>query len=308
MSSRQGAGVALSLAILGWSFSPIFIRYLQDAYDPFTQAGVRYFGAVIFLVPYCLIFYRSGFKTAILKPLPIIMLSIANVLMQVTWTIGIYYSTASLGQILQKIEIPIVAILSFLVFSEERFLIKQPGFIIGTLLGIFGSILLVYKPYAAHEFPNLYLAVVSLVISAFFWGIYSVYGKYTVERGLHPIPMFGMVSIYTTIGLLILGFIFGKPMQVLQVNWTIHAIAIFSGLLPIAVAHSAFHYAQLHLGAAFCNTLLTLDPLITHFFAILLWKNEQLNAIQWLGTSLLLLGCIFVLFTQSNLKVETLPE
>ncbi len=308
MPRRQGAGVALFLAILGWSFSPIFIRYLQDAYDPFTQAGIRYLGAVLFLVPYCLVFYRNGFQSAISKPLPILILSAANILMQATWTIGIYYSTASLGQILQKIEIPIVAIFSFLFFSEERFLIKQPRFIIGTLLGIFGSVLLVYKPSAAGDFPNLYLAVLSLVISAFFWGIYSVYGKYTVEQGLHPIPMFGMVSIYTTIGLLLLGFLFGKPAQVLQVDWTVHAIAIFSGLLPIAVAHSAFHYAQLHLGAAFCNTLLILDPLITHFFAILLWKNEQLNAVQWLGTSILLIGCIFVLFTQSDIKGETLAE
>ncbi|HOQ33344.1 MAG TPA: DMT family transporter [Candidatus Hydrogenedens sp.] len=307
MSQKNRAGIALSLAILGWSFSPIFIRYLQDAYDPFIQAGIRYSGAVLFLVPYCLLFYRDAFKKAFLKPIPTFILSITNVVMQSAWTIGIYNSTASLGQILVKIQIPIVAFFSFLVFAEERSLIKNPRFIIGSILGILGSVLLIYKPSAIDEFPYLHRAVLALFLSAFLWGIYCVYGKYTVERELHPIPMFGVISIYTTIGLLLLGYFLGSPEKAIQASVPIHLIALFSGLLPIAVAHSSFHYAQWHLGSAFCNTLLTLNPLITHFFALLLWKNEHLSLIQWVGTAVLLLGCVLVLLTQSNIKTQS-PE
>ncbi len=307
MSQKRRAGIALSLAIIGWSFSPIFIRYLQNAYDPFTQAGIRYAGAVIFLVPYCIVFYRDSFKKAFRRPIPTLILSATNVIMQSAWTIGIYYSTASLGQILVKIQIPIVAFLSFLVFSEERYLIKRPQFIVGSLLGIAGSILLVYKPSSINEFPYLYLAVLSLFLSAFLWGIYCVYGKYTVERELHPIPMFGVISIYTTAGLLLLGYFLGEPEKVFQVSPSIHLIALFSGLLPIAVAHSSFHYSQWHLGSAFCNTLLTLNPLITHFIALLLWRDEVLNSVQWVGTFVLIFGCILVLLTQSNMKVQS-PE
>ncbi len=307
MSQKQKASIALSLAILGWSFSPICIRYLQDAYDPFTQAGIRYLGAVLFIVPYCFFFYKKSFQLAFSRPIPTIILSAINVIMQATWTIGVYYSTASLGQILVKIQIPIVAFFSFIVFAEERSLIKRPLFIIGSLLGIAGSILLIYKPSSGNEFPYLYRAVLSLFISAFLWGIYCVYGKYTVERELHPIPMFGVISIYTTIGLFLLGCLLGEPGRIAQVNISIHLLAIFSGLLPIAVAHSSFHYAQWHLGSAFCNTLLTLNPLITHFIALLLWKNESLNIIQWTGTFVLLTGCLWVLLTQSNIKSQS-PE
>lgn len=307
MSRKQKAGVALSLAILGWSFSPICIRYLQDMYDPFTQAGIRYFGAVLFIIPYCLLFHRESFQKAFSRPIPTLILSVINVFMQSTWTIGVYYSTASLGQILVKIQIPIVAFFSFIVFAKERSLIKRPLFIVGSLLGIVGSILLIYKPSSINEFPYLYRAIISLFLSAFLWGIYCVYGKYTVEKELHPIPMFGVISIYTTIGLFILGGLLGEPGRMFQTNTSIHLLAIFSGLLPIAVAHSSFHYAQWHLGSAFCNTLLTLNPLITHFIALLLWKNEYLNTIQWIGTSILLLGCLLVLLTQSNIKSQS-PE
>jgi len=304
MSQKQKASVALSLSILGWSLSPIFIRYLQNAYDPFTQSGIRYIGAVLFLIPYCLMFHKNSLKTAFLKPVPTLILSLSNIIMQATWTIGIYYSTASLGQILVKIQIPIVAFFSFIVFSEERSLIKRPQFIIGSLLGIIGSLLLIYKPSSVTELPYLYRAVLSLFLSAILWGFYCVYGKYTVERELHPIPMFGVISIYTTIGLLVLGYFWGEPEKILQANASTHFIAIFSGILPIAIAHSSFHYAQWYLGSAFCNTLLTLNPLLTHFFALALWKDEHLNAIQWIGTSVLLLGCILILFTKSTIKTQ----
>ncbi|HOK09172.1 MAG TPA: DMT family transporter [Candidatus Hydrogenedens sp.] len=306
MLAKHKAGIALSLAILGWSFSPIFIRYLQDAYDPFTQAGIRYFGAVLFLVPYCFAFYRDALLKAFANPIPTIVLSATNVIMQSAWTIGIYYSTASLGQILVKIQIPIVALFSFVVFSEERSLIKHPQFIIGSLFGILGSILLIYQPSGKEEFPYLYYAVGALFLSALLWGVYCVYGKYTVERTLHPIPMFGVISIYTTIGLLTLGYFFGDMGKAFHASYTTYGIALFSGLLPIAIAHSSFHYAQWHLGSAFCNTLLTLNPLITHFFALLLWKNEGLNSIQWIGTAILLVGCILVLFTKSDKNIQTL--
>jgi len=42
-TKRITAFLGLMVAVLGWSASPVMIRFLSDAYDPYTQAFVRYF-------------------------------------------------------------------------------------------------------------------------------------------------------------------------------------------------------------------------------------------------------------------------
>lgn len=298
--TNKKALLALLLSIAGWSLSPIFIKYLKDAYDPYTQSGVRYIGSILFLLPYSFFIYRKELLKAFLHPVPTILLSVINVFMQSLWTMGIYYSTASLGQILVKIQIPIVSVLSFIVFKEERDIIKSWQFILGSLFALIGSILLVYEPSTVHALPRIYFATFCLFLSASLWGVYSVYGKHTVANELHPVPMFAVISIYTTIGLFILGYFIGEPQKLLRASIETYAIAIFSGILPIAIAHSAFHYAQKYLGSAFTNTMLTLTPLTTHGVALILWRDEALNLIQWTGTLILLTGCTMVLWARSR--------
>jgi len=299
MTTKNKAVIALILSITGWSLSPIFIRYLKEAYDPYTQSGVRYIGSILFLLPYSYFIYREELLKAFRKPVPTLLLSFINVIMQSLWTLGIYYSTASLGQILVKIQIPIVAILSFIVFKEERDIIRSWRFLVGSIFALIGSILLVYEPSALSALPKLYLATICLFLSALLWGVYSVYGKHTVAHTLHPIPMFAVISIYTTVGLLVLGYFIGEPDKLLSASVNTWAIAIFSGILPIAIAHSAFHYSQKYLGSAFTNTMLTLTPLTTHAMALIIWRDEALNFIQWIGTAILLTGCTMVLWAKS---------
>lgn len=304
MKNRNKAIIALSLSIAGWSLSPIFIRYLKEAYDPYTQSGVRYIGSILFLLPYSYYFYREELVKAFCNPVPTLLLSLINVFMQSLWTIGIYYSTASLGQILVKIQIPIVAVLSFVVFKEEREIIRSWRFVIGSLFAFTGSVLLVYEPSALTMLPRLYFATVCLFLSALLWGVYSIYGKHTVAHTLHPVPMFAVVSIYTTVGLLALGYFIGEPEKLVTASARVWVIAIFSGVLPIAIAHSAFHYSQKYLGSAFTNTMLTLTPLTTHALALIIWRDEALNFIQWVGTIILLTGCTMVLWAKSTNNSE----
>ncbi|MCX8063700.1 MAG: DMT family transporter [Candidatus Hydrogenedentes bacterium] len=305
LTTNKKAIIALALAIGGWSLSPIFIRYLREAYDPYTQSGVRYIGSILFLIPYSYIVYRKELLKAFLSPIPTFLLSLINVFMQSLWTIGIYYSTASLGQILVKIQIPIVSILSFIVFQEERNIIKSWRFIVGSLLALAGSILLVYEPSIVSVLPKIYLATICLFLSALLWGVYSVYGKHTVANELHPVPMFAVISIYTTIGLFVLGFLIGEPQKLIQAPTETHTIAVFSGIIPIAIAHSAFHYAQKYLGSAFTNTMLTLTPLTTHGLALIIWRDEALTLIQWTGTIILLTGCMLVVWARSNNSINS---
>ena len=41
-------------------------------------------------------------------------------------------------------------------------------------------------------------------------------------------------------------------------------IAIVSGIIPIAIGHTAFHYAQKYLGSSLCSSIALFNPLLTY--------------------------------------------
>ena len=92
-----------------------------------------------------------------------------------------------------------------------------------------------------------------------------------------------------------MSFFVGDPHTLAAAGTRTTIIALLSGTLPIAIAHCAFHFAQKQLGAAFCNSVIMLNPLLTHAIALLLWHNEKMNWIQWLGAALLLTGTYMVI-------------
>ena len=295
MNQRWTAFVALALATFGWALSPVFIRYLKGPYDPYSQATLRYASAAAFLMVYSLILHRGGLRQAFAAPGATLGLAAMNVLLQATWTAGLYLTTATIGQLIVKIQVPMVIVLSFLVFREERAIIRSPWFVLGTLISILGAAGVLLEDVGAAYLPRLDWAVALLLVSALSWSVYAVWGKRTVARRLNAIPMFTVVALYTTLGLGLSSVLLGDPGTILEAPAATTMLAIFSGILPIAVAHSAFHYAQKHLGSAFCGSILLLNPLLTHGLALMLWTDEAMIWIQWLGAVALLGGSAMVI-------------
>jgi drug/metabolite transporter (DMT)-like permease len=295
MNQRWTALVALALATFGWALSPVFIRYLKGPYDPYSQATLRYASAAAFLMVYSLILHRGGLRQAFAAPGATLGLAAMNVLLQATWTAGLYLTTATIGQLIVKIQVPMVIVLSFLVFREERAIIRSPWFVLGTLISILGAAGVLLEDVGAAYLPRLDWAVALLLVSALSWSVYAVWGKRTVARRLNAIPMFTVVALYTTLGLGLSSLLLGDPSTILEAPASTTMLAIFSGILPIAVAHSAFHYAQKHLGSAFCGSILLLNPLLTHGLALMLWTDEAMIWIQWVGAAALLGGSAMVI-------------
>lgn len=300
MRSKLPAYGTLALASLGWSTAPVFIRYLSGAYDPFSQAAFRYACAAGFLIAYSLVFHRKGLLDAFRAPGPTIGLAVTNAFMQTCWTLGLYHTTATLGQLINKTQVVMVILLSFFVFHDERAIIRSPRFILGTLLGMVGACGVLIENPSASWIPTINLAAGLLFASAFGWAIYAVWGKHTVVHRLHPVPMFTVVSIYTSLGLGVLSALFGHPETILAASAMTTVLAVISGILPIAIAHSAFHDAQKYLGSAFCGSILLLNPLVTHLLALMLWKDEAMRWVQWVGTAFLLGGSLLVIFAERN--------
>ncbi len=291
-SRRIPTGVALAVAAIGWALAPVFIRLLSDAYDPYSQAFVRYASAALALVGVCLVAFRQEFFRLLRNPRGILALAALNVLQQCTWTIGCYGSTATAAQLITKLNVVFVIIFAFFLFREERAVICNPLYAAGTSLGLVGVAAVLARDPSSLV-PVLDRSSVLLLLTAMFWGVYIVWARRLVLR-IHPVPMFTVLAILTTFGFGILSLLLGRAHTLVEAGPRTTAIAIVSGLLPIATAHPCFHYAQKHLGSAFCTSIILLNPLLTYLFGTLMLPDESLTSSQWVGAAILLSGTLMV--------------
>jgi drug/metabolite transporter (DMT)-like permease len=74
-------------------------------------------------------------------------------------------------------------------------------------------------------------------------------------------------------------------------------IGVISGLIPIALAHPAFHYAQRNLGSAFCSSVALFNPFVTYLIALFIFPDERLILTQWFGAGILVIGTLMVVYT-----------
>lgn len=286
------AGVALFTASFGWALAPVFIRYLSHTYDPYSQMLIRYGTGALALTGVCLAFFRDEFLQTLRKPQLVVPLAAVIVGHQFSWTMGTYGSTATVAQLTTKLSVILIIVFSYVMFHEERSVIRSPWYLLGTILS-FAGVAAVLAKDRASVMPVFDRYALFLLLTGLLWSVYVVWAKHLVA-GIHPVPLFTVLALWTTAGFAVLALAFGDWTTLVNAGPRMTLIAVASGLVPIATAHPAYHYAQKHLGAAFCSSLNLLNPLMTYAFALCLWPDEQLQPTQWAGAVVLLAGTFLV--------------
>ena len=293
-SHRPSAAAALVAAALGWSLAPVFIRGLSGVYTPCTQNFLRYGGGAAPLVVISLVAYRDDLRVVLRNYRGMLGIAVLNVVQQLLWTIGCAGAGATMAQLTSKLSVVFVIVFSFVLFREERPVIRSPLYLIGTLLGLAGVAAVISKDPASLA-PVFDFPLIALLIVAVLWGLYTVWGKHLVTH-VHPVPMFTVLAVYTTIAFGVLMLVCDGPSVVIAAGPRLAVLAALSGMVPIAMAHTCFHFAQKHLGSALCASILLLNPLVTYAIALAFWSDERLILTQWLGAGVLLLGAFLVTY------------
>jgi len=291
-SHRFSASVNLAISSVGWALAPVFIRDLSAVYEPHTQNFLRYLSAVVPLLFISIIWFRPGLRDALRAWRGMLGIALLNVAQQYTWAVGCAGSTATTAQLVSKLSIVFVVVLGFILYHEERAVIRSPWYLVGTLLS-FAGLAAVIASDRASLIPVMNWPMAMLLATAVFWGGYTVWAKHLVGS-LHPIPMFTVLSAYTTVGCGLFALTLGEPDALFTAGMKPTSIAIVSGLIPIALAHPTFFYAQKHLGSAFCTSVALLNPLVTYAIALWIWPDEHMVPHQWAGAALLLAGTLMV--------------
>ena len=185
--------------------------------------------------------------------------ALPNVVHQIAQTVSLSYMGPGVYAIFIRSSVIITALLALIFFPEERWIIRQWQFQVGTLLGLLGAVgVFWFQPgWTAGHVPLRGLAIA--FTASFSWALYGVLVKRPSAR-LGTIRSFGVISFLTSALLLPLTWAFGKLDTPLQVGAHVNWILIVSAVTCITLAHVLYYIAIREIGVALSQTLQLLCP------------------------------------------------
>jgi drug/metabolite transporter (DMT)-like permease len=294
---------AIFATVLIWSTPSLFQFYLNRFYDPWSQNFYRYSVACLAVLPFFL-FYRSRqsgprldrslFLACLIPALP-------NVVHQIAQNVALFHMGPGVYAIFIRSSVIITTLLALLFFPEERWIIRQWQFQVGTLLGLVGAVgVLWFQPGVEGE-PIALRGIAVAFTASFCWALYSVLVKRPSAR-LGPIRSFGVISFITSALLLPLTLAFGSIATPLHAGARVNIILVVSAVTCISLAHVLYYIAIRKVGVALSQTLQLLCPAGALALSALFF-GERLTTAQIWSAAILLAGA----FLAMRVKPEAAP-
>src|SRR5262249_53979288 len=205
--SRGYSAVFATIAI--WSVPSLFQFYLNRFYDPWAQNFYRYLVACLAIIPFALFQFNRVPKIDLRAVGACLVPCLPNVVHQITQVVALFYMGPGVYAIFIRSSVIFSALLALAFFPEERSVIRQWQFQLGTLLGLVGAFGVIWFQSSGQDrhiaLPGLFIAFTASLC----WALYATLIKRPSAR-LGPIRSFGVVSIITSTVLLPLTLAFGN--------------------------------------------------------------------------------------------------
>src|SRR5438093_3365064 len=305
-ANRSKGYSAVFATVFIWSLPSLFMFYLNRYYDPWAQNFYRYSVACIAIAPLLIYQIRRGGPRIDMHAVKLCLLPcLPNVVHQVTQVMALFYIGPGVYTIFTRASVIFTALLALAFFPEERVIIRQWQFQLGTLLGLIGAFGVIWFQanadlHSQHvALPGLFIAFTATFCSA----LYGVLIKRPSAQ-LGSIHSFGLVSLITSALLLPLTLAFGKIGTPFQAGAQANLILIVSAVTCITLAHVLYYVAINEIGVALAQTLQLLCPAIA--MALSAWiYHERLTHAQVWSAGVLLLGAFLAMRVKPVATAET---
>ena len=300
----------LMTTVVMWAIGPLFIKYFTNMYDVWTQNTFRYGAAALMLLAFSALTGDLKYRPSRDQWKRLALVAIPNVVMQSVYAASFYFVYPSLVILVSRTQILFVILISFLIFHDERQVIRSPRFLFGMVLALIGIALVVFgRDLSMLAQLNVsergfWIGTGLSVAYAFLGAIYALSIKRAV-RDIPPLVCFTHVSWMTTLGLALPMLATGGYTALhAQPAWGLALMAL-SALLAIAIAHTAYYAALRDVTATTGSSMLQLTPVLACIFSALLY-GDYLSSLQILGAAAVLLGTWFAALVQAQQHHE--PE
>ncbi|MDC0357310.1 DMT family transporter [Oligoflexia bacterium] len=294
------------LFLLLQPFVPISEKFLIGHFDNFSQNFFRFLAGSVAMLALYLIFKDKESKQEDRPPLQlwlVALLVVDVVLVKVCFLEGLVRSTATTAKVFSLLSIPFTIVLAVLLFHDEREMIANRRFFVGTLLavvGAFGMVLceggfdLEYSSTAGYFF-------LAMIFSSLF---------YLISKRLVKTSQPLLVGLITTIGACVLFFIgaviWGDLGKIFQVHLTTQLVLFGSGAYGLAIGMGLGLLIVKRFGVVLVTLLTLATPSLVAVFEYLL-LGEALTVDQIGFGAAAVLGSFIVLWSKENGQREIVP-
>ena len=299
--SRGYAALFASIAI--WSMPSLFQFYLVRYYEPFAQNFYRYSVACLAITPFVFYRVRRGGPKIDLHALGLCLIPcIPNVIHQITQVVSLFYMGPGVYAIFNRSSVIFTALLALAFFPEERHIVRQWQFQLGTLLGLLGAFGVIWfqsngqEPALSASRMGRHIAWPGLLIAftaTFCWALYAVLVKRPSAQ-LGAIRSFGVISFITSALSFPLTLLFGRIDAPLHAGAHVNLILIVSAITCITMAHVLYYVAIQEVGVALAQTLQLLCPIGALGLSALIFHERLTHAQLW-SAGVLLLGAFLAM-------------
>lgn len=274
-----------------WGWPNILIKLVSHDFDALTQSFFRYLAASGTTAAVCLVFYRAAYREG-LRNLPRLLLPTAVVTAhQITYMIGVYLTSAIAASVISKTSALFVPALSFLLFPEERAVIRSPRFLAGTALALAGVTGLALSRGGTMMGEGL-VGPLLLILSAFLWSFYSVLIKQVTGR-VDPLVITGIVPLLSCVLFFPVWVSFGDLGRIFVAPARSVLIVLGSGIFVIGMGNTLYYVAIQRVGTSISTNFLLSTPLVAGVLAYVI-LGERLTPLQMAFSAVLLTGCLLI--------------
>jgi len=262
------------LAVLFWGLIFVGAKFAIAGIPPFLALSLRFWIVAALLLPF--------FPKAPITVREVCLVSVVFgcSLWSMFWSLYLGLDSA-VAIVVNQIGIPFMILLAFICFKETPDTIK----IIGITIAIIGTFFLAGSPNSIDN-P---LAFILMIISAFFWALYSV-----VLKKINSPSAFGLiawVALFSAVMNLVLSLIFeNNPIATITSatisNWV---GLVYTSIFGLILAHGIWGYLMSNHEISKVAPMILLTPIFGVFGGVFLLK-EELSTLMIIGTFLMLVG------------------
>jgi drug/metabolite transporter (DMT)-like permease len=284
--------------LVGWASILLFLRALAPYLDAYTTNGWRYGVSALLWLPLLITSARRGTLPEGIwwRAIPP---SVFNCLGQILYAMVVYYIGPALGGFLIRVSIISSTLGAFILFADERMLLRSRLFWAGMLAVIGGSIGTVFLGSAPIRGANA-IGIILGACSGLLFGFYGVGVRYFM-KGIPAMISFSVISLYTSAGLVALMLFSGRNhgLDVLHLSAFNLLLLFSSAIIGIAICHVSYYAAISRLGVAVSTAIVQLSPFLCAIGSLLLY-HEVLTQGQWFSGFLMIGGAMCLLAAEQK--------
>ncbi len=259
LSSRTTGQLTLGLTLAGWTATPLFLVHFAASIDAWTSNGWRYGFAALLWLPALLVLrlrgqWPGGLLRAALVP------ALFNAAGQMAFAESFYRVDAATAIFGLRLQLVFVALGAWLLFRDERDVLRRPRTWLGMALvfaGIAGTVFLAPGARPRGELIGVALAVAAGLL-------YAGYGlgvrRYMAAYG--SVASFAAISQWTAALMLVAMLALGRDHG--AAAWALprgqFGLLLLSSVAGIALGHVFYYMAMARLGVAVTAGVLQLQP------------------------------------------------